>query len=324
MLCSVAEIVKEHGVMEIHWRVVRLQEEMKKTWRGGGSGPMGGKHSMYPTCDIQSGGITVEDVDVDGPGVTEKGIPNTGVDVHQTGGGGMVNRGMNDGKKGDGGISLMVPNGRPRVNGNTGANGVGGGGMQDSFGRQTGTGSPKRVRQVTHSSEGKQGNTDSGFVTPRSMGEREGEGQQMRKRAVTPFRPSSAGRDRPIMNEMQIFPPNMPMVGGRIAYETLIDLPVYRQPKNGGLGGKLWQECMDDARLMVFVICSETRRGQVRREMISALRDSAVDGDLEGCNLLELVYAFIIQKKRVEALCLQQEKEGEGGKGMGCRQVGPE
>uniref|UniRef100_A0A0G4G7A7 Uncharacterized protein n=1 Tax=Chromera velia CCMP2878 TaxID=1169474 RepID=A0A0G4G7A7_9ALVE len=216
MLCSVAEMVKEHGVMEIHGRVVRLQEEMKKTRRGGGSGPMGGKHSMYPTCDIQSGGITVEDVDVDGPGVTEKGIPNTGVDVRQTGGGGMVNRGMNDGKKGDGGIS------------------------------------------------------------------------------------------------------------GRIAYETLVDLPVYRQPKNGGLGGKLWQECMDDARLMVSVMCSETRRGQVRREMISALRDSAVDGDLEGCDLLELVYAFIIQKKRVEALCLQQEKEGEGGKGMGGRQVGPE
>uniref|UniRef100_A0A0G4HAX4 Uncharacterized protein n=1 Tax=Chromera velia CCMP2878 TaxID=1169474 RepID=A0A0G4HAX4_9ALVE len=315
MLCSVAEMVKEHGVMEIHGRVVHLQEEMKKTWRGGGSGPMGGKHSMYPTCDIQSGGITVEDVDIDGPGVTEKGIiPNTGVDVRQTGGGGMVNRGMNDGKKGDGGISLMLPNGRPRVNGNTGANGVGGGGMQDSFGRQTGTESPKRVRQVTHSSEGKQGNTDSGFVTPRSIGEREGEGQQMQKRAVMPFRPSPAGRDRPTVNEMQIFPPNVPMVGGRIAYETLVDLPVYRQPKNGGLGGKLWQECMDDARLMVFVICSETRRDQVRREMISALRNSAVDGDLEGCDLLELVYAFIVQKKRVEALCLQQEKEGEGGR----------
>uniref|UniRef100_A0A0G4H0K5 Uncharacterized protein n=1 Tax=Chromera velia CCMP2878 TaxID=1169474 RepID=A0A0G4H0K5_9ALVE len=262
--------------------------------------------------------------DVDGPGVTKKGIPNTGVDVRQTGGGGMVNRGMNDGKKGDGGISLMVPNRRPRVNGNTGANGVGGGGMQDSFGRQTGTGSPKRVRQVTHSSEGKQENTDSGFVTPRSMGEREGEGQQMRKRAVTPFRPSFAGRDRLTMNEMQIFPPNVPMVGRRIVYETLVDLSVYQQPKNGGLGGKLWQEYMDDARLMVSVMCSETRRGQVRREMISALRDSAVDGDLEGCDLLELVYAFIIQKKRVEALCLQQEKEGEGGKGMGGRQVGPE
>uniref|UniRef100_A0A0G4HYH7 Uncharacterized protein n=1 Tax=Chromera velia CCMP2878 TaxID=1169474 RepID=A0A0G4HYH7_9ALVE len=134
--------------------------------------------------------------------------------------------------------------------------------------------------------------TDSGFMTPRSMGEREGEGQQMRKRAVTPFRPSSARRDRPTMNGMQIFPPNVPMVGGRIAYETLVDLPV------------------------------ETRRGQVRKEMISALRDSAVNGDLEGCDLLELVYAFIIQKKRVEALCPQQEKEGEGGKGMGGRQVG--
>uniref|UniRef100_A0A0G4I3Z8 Uncharacterized protein n=1 Tax=Chromera velia CCMP2878 TaxID=1169474 RepID=A0A0G4I3Z8_9ALVE len=88
--------------MEIHGRVVRLQEEMKKTWRGGVSGPMGGKHSMYLTCDIQSGGITVEDVDVDGPGVMEKGIPNTGMDVPQTGGGRIVNRGMNDGKKGDG------------------------------------------------------------------------------------------------------------------------------------------------------------------------------------------------------------------------------
>uniref|UniRef100_A0A0G4FKL0 Uncharacterized protein n=1 Tax=Chromera velia CCMP2878 TaxID=1169474 RepID=A0A0G4FKL0_9ALVE len=239
ILCSVAEMVKEHRVMEIHGRVVRLQKEMKKTGRGGGSGPMGGKHSMYPTCDIQSGGITVEDVDVDGPGVTEKGIPNTGVDVRQTGGGGMVNRGMNDGKKGDGGISLMVPNGRPRMNGNIGANGVGKGGMQDSFGRQTGTGLPKRVEQVTHSLEGKQGNTDSGFMTPRSMEEREGEGQQMQQRAVTPFRPLSAGRDRPTMNEMQIFPPNVPMVGGRITYETLVDLPVYRQPKNGGLGGKL-------------------------------------------------------------------------------------
>uniref|UniRef100_A0A0G4GDT4 Uncharacterized protein n=1 Tax=Chromera velia CCMP2878 TaxID=1169474 RepID=A0A0G4GDT4_9ALVE len=113
----------------------------------------------------------------------------------------------------------------------------------------------------------------------------------------------------------------MPMVGGRITYETLVDLPVYQQPKNGGLGGKLWQECMDDARLMVSVMCSETRRGQVRREMISALKDSAVDRDLEGCDLLELVYAFIIQKKRVEALCLQQEKEKEGGKGMGGRQA---
>uniref|UniRef100_A0A0G4IBG6 Uncharacterized protein n=1 Tax=Chromera velia CCMP2878 TaxID=1169474 RepID=A0A0G4IBG6_9ALVE len=125
MLCSVAEMVslKEHGVIKIHGRVVRLQGEMKKTQKGGGSRLMGGKHSMYPTCDIQSGGITVEDVDVDGPGVTEKGIPNTVVDVRQTGGGGIVNRGMNDGKKGDGGISLMVPNGRPRVNG------VGGGGM---------------------------------------------------------------------------------------------------------------------------------------------------------------------------------------------------
>uniref|UniRef100_A0A0G4HYK7 Uncharacterized protein n=1 Tax=Chromera velia CCMP2878 TaxID=1169474 RepID=A0A0G4HYK7_9ALVE len=129
MLYSVAEMVKEHGVMEIHGRVVRLQEEMKKTRGRGVSRPMGGKHSMYPTCDIQSGGITVEDVDVDGPEVTEKGIPNTGVDVHQTGGSGMVNRGMNDGKKGDGGISLMVPNGNPRMNGNAGANGVGGGGM---------------------------------------------------------------------------------------------------------------------------------------------------------------------------------------------------
>uniref|UniRef100_A0A0G4F8S4 Uncharacterized protein n=1 Tax=Chromera velia CCMP2878 TaxID=1169474 RepID=A0A0G4F8S4_9ALVE len=87
MLCSVTEMVKEHGVMEIHGWVVRLQEEMKKTRRGGGSWPMGGKHSMYPICDIQSGGITVEDVDVDGSGVTEKGIPNTGVDVRQTGGG---------------------------------------------------------------------------------------------------------------------------------------------------------------------------------------------------------------------------------------------
>uniref|UniRef100_A0A0G4GDH8 Uncharacterized protein n=1 Tax=Chromera velia CCMP2878 TaxID=1169474 RepID=A0A0G4GDH8_9ALVE len=135
MLCSVAEMVKEHRVMEIHGRVVRLQKEMKKTQRGGGSGPMGGKHSMYPTCDIQSGGITVEDVNVDSPGVTEKGIPNTGVDVRQTGGGRIVNRGMNDGKKGDGEISLMVPNGKPRMNGNTGVNGVGGGGMQDSFGR---------------------------------------------------------------------------------------------------------------------------------------------------------------------------------------------
>eukprot|EP00820_Chromera_velia_P013521 Cvel_23985.t1-p1 / transcript=Cvel_23985.t1 / gene=Cvel_23985 / organism=Chromera_velia_CCMP2878 / gene_product=hypothetical protein / transcript_product=hypothetical protein / location=Cvel_scaffold2541:1-13895(-) / protein_length=353 / sequence_SO=supercontig / SO=protein_coding / is_pseudo=false len=57
--------------------------------------------------------------------------------------------------------------------------------------------------------------------------------------------------------------------------------------------------------------------------MISALRNSAVDGDLEGCALLELVYAFIIQKKRVEALCLQQKKEGEGGKGMGGRQITP-
>uniref|UniRef100_A0A0G4IEK8 Uncharacterized protein n=1 Tax=Chromera velia CCMP2878 TaxID=1169474 RepID=A0A0G4IEK8_9ALVE len=142
--------------------------------------------------------------------------------------------------------------------------------MQDSFGRQTGTESPKRVRQVTHSSEGKQGNTDSGFVTPRSMGEREGEGQQMRKRAVTPFRPSSAGRDRPTINEMQIFSPNVPMVGGRIAYETLVDLPVYRQPKNGGLGGKLWQECMDDARLMVSVMCSEIRRGQDARTRLSS------------------------------------------------------
>uniref|UniRef100_A0A0G4HXC8 Uncharacterized protein n=1 Tax=Chromera velia CCMP2878 TaxID=1169474 RepID=A0A0G4HXC8_9ALVE len=81
MLCSVAEMVKEHGVMKIHGRVVRLQEEMKKTRGRGVSGPVGGKHSMYPTCDIQSGGITVEDVDVDGPGVTEKRIPNTGVDV---------------------------------------------------------------------------------------------------------------------------------------------------------------------------------------------------------------------------------------------------
>uniref|UniRef100_A0A0G4IFC8 Uncharacterized protein n=1 Tax=Chromera velia CCMP2878 TaxID=1169474 RepID=A0A0G4IFC8_9ALVE len=125
------------------------------------------------------GGITVEDVDVDGPGVTEKGIPNTGVDVRQTGGGGMVKRGMNDGKKGDGGISLIVPNGNPRMNGNAGVNGVGGGGMQDGFGRQAGRGSPKRMRQVTHSLEGKQGMIDSGFVTPRSMGEREGEGQQM-------------------------------------------------------------------------------------------------------------------------------------------------
>uniref|UniRef100_A0A0G4I4T3 Uncharacterized protein n=1 Tax=Chromera velia CCMP2878 TaxID=1169474 RepID=A0A0G4I4T3_9ALVE len=71
-------------------------------------------------------------------------------------------------------------------------------------------------------------------------------------------------------------------------------------------------------------MCSETRRSQVRKQMISALRDSAVDGDLEGCDLLELVYAFIIQKKRVEALCLQQEKEGEGGKGMGGHQVGPD
>uniref|UniRef100_A0A0G4HNW9 Uncharacterized protein n=1 Tax=Chromera velia CCMP2878 TaxID=1169474 RepID=A0A0G4HNW9_9ALVE len=135
MLCLVAEMVKEHEVMEIHGRVVRLQEEMKKTRGGGVSGPMGGKHSIYPTCDIQSGGITVEDVDVDSPGVTEKGIPNTGVDVRQTGGGGMMNRGMNDRKKGDGGISLMVPNGNPRMNGNAGANGVRGGGMQDGFGR---------------------------------------------------------------------------------------------------------------------------------------------------------------------------------------------
>uniref|UniRef100_A0A0G4HGA7 Uncharacterized protein n=1 Tax=Chromera velia CCMP2878 TaxID=1169474 RepID=A0A0G4HGA7_9ALVE len=182
---------------------------------------------MYPTCDIQSGGITVENVEIDGPRVTEKGIPNTGVDVRQTGGGGMVKRGINDGKKGDGGISLMVPNGNPRMNGNVGVNGVGRGGMQDGFGRQAGTGSPKRMRQVTHSSEGKQGMIDSGFMTPRSMGEREGEGQQMRKRAVTPFRPSFTGRDRPTMNRMQIFPPNVPMVGGRIAYETLVNLPVY-------------------------------------------------------------------------------------------------
>uniref|UniRef100_A0A0G4GZ03 Uncharacterized protein n=1 Tax=Chromera velia CCMP2878 TaxID=1169474 RepID=A0A0G4GZ03_9ALVE len=171
---------------------------------------------MYPTCEIQSGGITVEDVDVDGPGVTEKGIPNIGVDVRQTDRVGMVNRGMNDGKKGHGGISLMVPNGNPRMNGNAGTNGVGGGGMQDGSSRQTGTGSPKRMRQVTHSSEGKQGMMDSGVVTPRFMGEREGEGQQIRKRAVTPFRPSSAGRDRPTMNGMQIFPPNVPIVGGRI------------------------------------------------------------------------------------------------------------
>uniref|UniRef100_A0A0G4I4S7 Uncharacterized protein n=1 Tax=Chromera velia CCMP2878 TaxID=1169474 RepID=A0A0G4I4S7_9ALVE len=131
MLCSVAEMVKELGVIEIHGRVVHLQEEVKKT-RGtsrGVSGPMGGKHSMYPTYDIQSGGITVEDIDVDGPGMTEKGIPNTKVDVRQTGGGGMVNREMNDGKKGDGGISLMMPNGNLRMNGNAGANGVGGGGM---------------------------------------------------------------------------------------------------------------------------------------------------------------------------------------------------
>uniref|UniRef100_A0A0G4HJC2 Uncharacterized protein n=1 Tax=Chromera velia CCMP2878 TaxID=1169474 RepID=A0A0G4HJC2_9ALVE len=135
MLCSVAEMVKEHGVIEIHRRVVRLQKEIKKTRERGVSGPMGGKHSMYPTYDIQSGGITVEDVDVDGPGVMEKGIPNTGVDVCQTGGDGMVNRGMNDRKKRDGGISLMVPRGNPRMNGNTGANEVGGGGMQDGFGR---------------------------------------------------------------------------------------------------------------------------------------------------------------------------------------------
>uniref|UniRef100_A0A0G4HBZ2 Uncharacterized protein n=1 Tax=Chromera velia CCMP2878 TaxID=1169474 RepID=A0A0G4HBZ2_9ALVE len=179
MLCSVVEMVKEHGVIKIYGRVVRLQEEMKKTGKGGVSGPMGGKHSIYPTCDIQSGGITVKDVDVDGPGVTEKGILNTRVDVRQTGGGKMVNRGMNDRKKGDGGISLMVPNGNPRMNGNAGVNGVGGGGMQDGSGRQTGTGSPKRMRQVTHSSEGKQGMTDSGFMTLRSIGKREGEGQQM-------------------------------------------------------------------------------------------------------------------------------------------------
>uniref|UniRef100_A0A0G4GY05 Uncharacterized protein n=1 Tax=Chromera velia CCMP2878 TaxID=1169474 RepID=A0A0G4GY05_9ALVE len=82
--------------------------------------------------------------------------------------------------------------------------------------------------------------TDSGFMTPKSMGERGGEGQQMWKRAMTPFKPSSARRDRPTMNEMQIFPLNVPMVGGRIVYKTLVDLPVYRQLKNGGLGGKLW------------------------------------------------------------------------------------
>uniref|UniRef100_A0A0G4HR12 Uncharacterized protein n=1 Tax=Chromera velia CCMP2878 TaxID=1169474 RepID=A0A0G4HR12_9ALVE len=179
MLCSVAEMVKEHRVMEIHGRVVCLQKEIKKTQGRGVSGPMGGKHSMYPTCDIQSGGITVEDVDVVGPEVMEKGIPNIGVDVRQTGGGGMVNRGMNDGKKGDGRISLMVPNRNPRMNGNAGVDGVGGGGMQDGFGKQAKTGSPKRMRQVTHSSEGKQRMTDSGIVTLRSMGEREGEGQQM-------------------------------------------------------------------------------------------------------------------------------------------------
>uniref|UniRef100_A0A0G4I5D8 Uncharacterized protein n=1 Tax=Chromera velia CCMP2878 TaxID=1169474 RepID=A0A0G4I5D8_9ALVE len=158
--------------------------------------------------------------------------------------------------------------------------------------------------------------TDSGFVTPKSIGEREGEGQQMQKRAVMPFRPSYARRDRPTMDGMQIFPPNVPMVGGRITYETLVDLPVYRQPKNGGLGGKLWQKCMNDARLMVSVMRSETRRGQVRKEMISALRDSAVDGDLEGCDLLELnctvlnLWTFKMDKRLQIRLLVDRGKVG--------------
>uniref|UniRef100_A0A0G4FNB6 Uncharacterized protein n=1 Tax=Chromera velia CCMP2878 TaxID=1169474 RepID=A0A0G4FNB6_9ALVE len=182
-------------------------------------------------------------------------------------------------------------------------------------GAQTRESSTKRDRVRSASSEEHDGGANSGFATPRS-GEEEA-GRRTPKRAVPLFRPASAGRGRKVLSAHRIHPPSVPMDGGRINYADLVDLPVYRQPRNGGLGGQRWQHSMDETRTIEAIMRQETTPREAREEVLSFLRDCSVEGDLDSLGLTELIYAMVVARQRLHGL-LAERGEGQGkGEGHG-------
>uniref|UniRef100_A0A0G4HNC4 Uncharacterized protein n=1 Tax=Chromera velia CCMP2878 TaxID=1169474 RepID=A0A0G4HNC4_9ALVE len=208
----------------------------------GGMGVGGGNGSM--TSDLRSGGIMMKRIEVSREeegeidalmGAASAGAtPMPAVAAAGGRGGGTGRNGTGRPRSrprggGRGEMSLSVPGGRDRL--------VMGAGVQSmDTGAQTRESSTKRDRVRSASSEEHDGGANSGFDTPRS-GEEEAE-RRTPKRAVTLFRLASAGRGRKVLSAYRIHSLSVPMDGGRINYADLVDLPVYRQPRNDGLGGQ--------------------------------------------------------------------------------------
>uniref|UniRef100_A0A0G4HY49 Uncharacterized protein n=1 Tax=Chromera velia CCMP2878 TaxID=1169474 RepID=A0A0G4HY49_9ALVE len=178
-------------------------------------------------------------------------------------------------------------------------------------GAQTRESSIKRDRVRSALLEEHDGGANSGFATLRS-GEEEA-GRKTPKRAVPLFRPASMRRGRKVLSAHRIHPPSVPMDGGRINYADLVDLPMYRQPRNGGLGGQRWQYSMDKTRTIEAIMRQETTPREVREEVLSFLRDCSVEGDLDSLGLTELIYAMVVVRQRLHGLFAERgEGQGEG------------
>uniref|UniRef100_A0A0G4IEZ6 Uncharacterized protein n=1 Tax=Chromera velia CCMP2878 TaxID=1169474 RepID=A0A0G4IEZ6_9ALVE len=182
-------------------------------------------------------------------------------------------------------------------------------------GAQTRESFTKRDRVRSASSEEHDGGANSGFATPRS-GEEEA-GHKTPKQAVPLFCPTSVGRGRKVLSAHWIHPPSVPMDGGRINYADLVDLPVYRQPRNGGLGEQRWQYSMDETRTIEAIMRQETTPREAKEEVLSFLRDCSVEGDLDSLGLTELIYVMVVARQRLHGL-LAERGEGQGkGEGHG-------
>uniref|UniRef100_A0A0G4HRX3 Uncharacterized protein n=1 Tax=Chromera velia CCMP2878 TaxID=1169474 RepID=A0A0G4HRX3_9ALVE len=264
----------------------------------GGMGVGGGNGSV--TSDLRSGGIVVERIEISGEEEDEMDalmgaasasatpMPAAAAAEGGRGGTGRNGTGRSRGRPrggGRGGMSLSVPEGKDRL--------VMGAGVQSmDTGTRMRESSTKRDRVRSASSEEHDGGANSGFATPRL--EEEEAGRRTPKRAVPLFCSASAEKGRKVLSIHQIHPPSVPMDGGRINYADLIDLPVYRQPRNGGLGGQRWQHSMDETRTIEAIMRQETTPREAREEVLSFLRDCSVEGDLDSLGLTELIYAMVV------------------------------
>uniref|UniRef100_A0A0G4FGN5 Uncharacterized protein n=1 Tax=Chromera velia CCMP2878 TaxID=1169474 RepID=A0A0G4FGN5_9ALVE len=205
-------------------------------------------------------------------------------------------------------MSLSVPGGRDRLVMEAGVQSI-------DTSAQMRESSTKRDRVRSASSEEHDGGANSSFATPKS-GEEEA-GRRTPKRAVPLFRPASAGRERKVLSTHRFHPPSILMDRGRINYADLVDLPMYRQPRNGGLGGQRWQYSMDETRIIEAIIRQETTSREAKEEVLSFLRDCSVEGDLDSLGLTELIYVMVMARQRLHGLLAERGKGQGKGEGHG-------